>query len=236
MIRSIEANERRDLQVLSPTSLLHAPDLGELSGRSEEPSLAAWHRVPLWLPSRAVRGVTNRLGKAPAGCQSGCSAAGAGGLRQLPAGVRRAAWLSSIMRLRHGVTVEQAINALDEVIRRSNDPRTFGLHEVRSKLNQLLWTWVNASQGQFRAVFADTELEDLVLSRGYWHLATATIPSYPQELGRLIDDELVFQAGHPGVPGDRGGRLGEVANAWLRGHCGGSQAVAAESVFPIRMR
>lgn len=115
------------------------------------------------------------------------------------------------MRLRHGVTVEQAISALDEVIRRSNDPRTFGLHEVESKLNQYL-TWVNAPQVQFRAVFADTELEDLVLSRGYWHLATATIPSYPRELGRLIDDELIFQAGYPGVPGDRGGRLGEVAS------------------------
>jgi hypothetical protein len=41
------------------------------------------------------------------------------------------------MRLRHAVTVEEAIIAIDEVIGASADPRTFGLHEVESKLTLL---------------------------------------------------------------------------------------------------
>ena len=33
-----------------------------------------------------------------------------------------------------------------------------------------------------------------------------------RKLGRLVDEELLFQGGNPGVPGDPGGRLGEAAD------------------------
>ena len=60
-------------------------------------------------------------------------------------------------------------------------------------------------------MFSDTELEDSLLARAYWHVSMSSIPPSP-ELGRLVDEELIFQVGHPGVPGDRGGRLGEATD------------------------
>jgi rRNA-processing protein FCF1 len=116
------------------------------------------------------------------------------------------------MRLRHGATVEQAIQALDQVIQESLQPRNIAgqAHDLRVKLNSYL-NWVNGAQVRFRLVFADTELEDSLLARAYWNVSMSSIPPSP-ELGRLVDEELIFQAGNPGVPGDGGGRLGQAAD------------------------
>lgn len=114
------------------------------------------------------------------------------------------------MRLRHGVTVEQAIQEPDQIIRDSLQARNIGAPESPSvKLNSYL-NWVYAAQLRLRSVFADTELEDSLLARAYWHASMSSIPPSP-ELGRLVDEELLFQAGNPGVPGDLGGWLGEAA-------------------------
>jgi rRNA-processing protein FCF1 len=78
------------------------------------------------------------------------------------------------------------------------------------KLNSYL-NWVYDAQARLRSIFADGELEDSLLARAYWHVSMASIPPSP-ELGRLVDEELVFQAGHPGVAGVPGGRLGEAAD------------------------
>jgi hypothetical protein len=119
------------------------------------------------------------------------------------------------MRLRHGVTVEQAIQALGEIITESQQPRNIRQpSDLRIKLNSYL-NWIYGAQIRLRSIFADTELEDSLLARAYWHVSMASIPPSP-ELGRLVDEELIFQAGHPGVPGDRSGRLGEVMDQ-LRG-------------------
>jgi rRNA-processing protein FCF1 len=120
------------------------------------------------------------------------------------------------MRLRHGMTVEQAIQALAQIIQESLQPRNIATQppDLRVKLNSYL-NWVNSAQARLRSVFADTELEDLLLARAYWHVSMSSIPPSP-ELGRLVDEELIFQAGHPGVIGDGGGRLGDAADR-LRG-------------------
>jgi hypothetical protein len=107
------------------------------------------------------------------------------------------------MRLRHGLTVEQATGALGEIIRESFQPRNIGVPELRVKLNGYL-NWVYGAQLRLRSIFADSEVEDSLLARAYWHVAMSSIPPSP-ELGRLVDEELVFQAGNPGVPGDQGG-------------------------------
>ena len=114
------------------------------------------------------------------------------------------------MRLRHGVTVEQAVQGLGEIIRESQPPNVATPSDLRVKLNSYL-NWVYGAQARLRLLFADSELEDSLLARAYWHVSMASILPSP-ELGRLIDEELVFQAGHPGVPDDRGGRLGEAAD------------------------
>ncbi len=123
------------------------------------------------------------------------------------------------MRLRHGVTVEQAIQALGEIIQESLQPRDIGADvqgnvavraQVPVRLNGYL-NWVYGAQARLRCIFADTELEDSLLARAYWHVSMSSIPPSP-ELGRLVDEELIFQAGHPGLPGDHGGRLGEAAD------------------------
>jgi rRNA-processing protein FCF1 len=115
------------------------------------------------------------------------------------------------MRLRHGVTVERAIQTLGEIIQDSQQPRNIpGQQDLRIKLNAYL-NWVYGAQARLRPVFADTEIEDALLSRAYWHVSMASVPPSP-ELGRLVDEELVFQAGYPGIPGDSGGQLGEAAN------------------------
>ena len=114
------------------------------------------------------------------------------------------------MRLRHGVTVEQAIRALDEIVMESQQPRNVGQPaDLRVRLNSYL-NWVYGAQTRLRLIFTDTDLEDSLLARAYWHVSMSSIPPAP-ELGRLVDEELIFQAGHPGVPGDGGGRLGEAA-------------------------
>jgi rRNA-processing protein FCF1 len=114
------------------------------------------------------------------------------------------------MRLRHGATVGQAIQALDGIIQESLQTRNIGAQALNVKLNSYL-NWVYGAQTRLRSIFADTKLEDSLLSRAYWHVSMASIPPSP-ELGRLVDEELIFQAGHPGVIGDRGGRLGEAAD------------------------
>jgi hypothetical protein len=112
------------------------------------------------------------------------------------------------MRLRHGVTVEQALQELDQIIRDSLQTRNIGAPESpRVKLKSYL-NWVYGAQIRLRSVFANTELEDSLLARAYWHVSMSSIPPSP-ELGRLVDEELLFQAGNPGVPG---GRLGEAAD------------------------
>jgi hypothetical protein len=112
------------------------------------------------------------------------------------------------MHLRRGVTVEQAIQGLSEIIMESQQPRNIGQPaELRLKLNIYL-NWVYGAQTRLRLLFSDTELEDSLLARAYWHVSMSSVPPSP-ELGRLVGEELVFQAGNPGIPGDTGGRLGE---------------------------
>lgn len=84
---------------------------------------------------------------------------------------------------------------------------------------QAYLNWVSTTQQQLRTVFADTELEDSLLGRGYWHICALASQSSERLPNRLIGEELVFQVGHPGIHGDPGGRIGEVA-AGLRGLLG----------------
>lgn len=113
------------------------------------------------------------------------------------------------MRLRHGVTVEQAIQGLDTIIRDSLQPRNIAGSEPRVKLNSYL-NWIYGAQAHLHSIFADTDLEDSLLTRAYWHVSMTSVPPVP-ELGRLIDEELIFQAGHPSAGDNQDGRLGEAA-------------------------
>ena len=117
------------------------------------------------------------------------------------------------MRIRHGVTVDSAIKALDEIISRSQEPRNVMAEEPVLRLNSYL-SWVDTTQTQLRTVFADTEIEDSLLSRGYWHICNVT--DIPRTLSRLIKEELVSQAGHVNVFSDPHGRLGEAASRLRR--------------------
>jgi rRNA-processing protein FCF1 len=123
------------------------------------------------------------------------------------------------MRLRYGTTVEQAITALTTAV--SDSVRVAAtIADIESK-RQAYLNWVDATLQRLRVVFLDAELEDSLLGRGYWHICA--LPLYPGKgpsartasdllLSRLIDEELAFQVGHPGVPGDSGGRIGDAVS------------------------
>lgn len=117
------------------------------------------------------------------------------------------------MRVRHGHTIETAIAALDRIIDRSEQPRGASSGESLPQFNDYL-NWIDAAQVQLRVVFADREIEDCLLSRGYWHIVT-TLPA-DNYLSRMINEEMVFQAGNLGVPADSGGRLGEFSSRLKR--------------------
>jgi len=119
------------------------------------------------------------------------------------------------MRLRHGVTVEQAVKALEGRISDSQQASAHNASGAEVK-RQAYLNWVSTTQQHLRTIFADTELEDSLLGRGYWHICELSSQSSEKLLNRLIGEELVFQVGHPGIHGDPGGRIGEVA-AGLRG-------------------
>jgi len=116
------------------------------------------------------------------------------------------------MRLRHGVTIDQAIKVLAERISASQEASAHNAAGLEAKRNAYL-NWVSTTQQHLRTIFSDTELEDSLLGRGYWHICATTVPPLTiteRLLSRLIGEELVFQVGHPGIQGD-GGRLSEVA-------------------------
>lgn len=119
------------------------------------------------------------------------------------------------MRLRRGVTVEQAVKALEERIFDSQQASAQNASGPEVK-RQAYLNWVNTTQQHLRTIFADTDLEDSLLGRGYWHICGLSSQSSEKLLNRLIGEELVFQVGYPGIYGDSGGRIGEVA-ARLRG-------------------
>ena len=96
------------------------------------------------------------------------------------------------MHLRHGATVERAIQGLSEIITESQQPRNIG-QPAEPKPNTYL-NWVYSAQIRLRLLFSDTELEDSLLARAYWHVSMSSVPPSP-ELGRLVDEELVFQLG-----------------------------------------
>jgi rRNA-processing protein FCF1 len=112
------------------------------------------------------------------------------------------------MHLRRGVTFEQAIGALAQRISDSQQASASNASGAEVK-RQTYLNWVNTTQAHLRTVFSDTELEDTLLARGYWHICEMSSQSAEKLLNRLIGEELVFQVGHPGISGDPGGRLGE---------------------------
>jgi hypothetical protein len=120
------------------------------------------------------------------------------------------------MRLRFGVTVEQAVVTLTSAISDSSRVATSITHPEQKRDAYL--DWVDTTLQRLRTVFSDMELEDSLLGRGYWHICALPLQSgqgpgarTPSELilSRLINEELVFQAGHFGVPGDPQGRIGD---------------------------
>lgn len=119
------------------------------------------------------------------------------------------------MRLRRGVTVEQAVKALEGQISDSQQVSAQNASGAEVK-RQTYLNWVSTTQKHLRTIFADTELEDSLLGRGYWHICSLSSQSSEKLLNRLIGEELVFQVGYPGIHSDPGGRIGEVA-AGLRG-------------------
>ena len=111
------------------------------------------------------------------------------------------------MRLRHGVTAERAIRVLEERISASQGPINAASDDDLKR--NLYLNWVSDTEVQLQEIFSDAELEDPILGRGYWHICAA--PQSDEKLmNRLVREELRFQAGHPGINGDPGGRLGEV--------------------------
>lgn len=117
------------------------------------------------------------------------------------------------MQLRHGVTVDVAVKVLDDIISRSQDPYNEQFSTIDRKRTVYL-NWVSSAQAQLRSIFADSELELSMLERGYWHICNAVAASNP--LGRLINEEIEFQAGYANIHGDAGGRLGEARNRLVR--------------------
>lgn len=112
------------------------------------------------------------------------------------------------MRLHRGVTVEQAIGALAQRVSGSQQASASNASGAEVK-RQAYLNWVSTTQAHLRTVFSDTELEDTLLARGYWHICAMSSQSAEKLLSRLIGEELVFQVGYPNIPGDSGGRLGE---------------------------
>jgi rRNA-processing protein FCF1 len=111
------------------------------------------------------------------------------------------------MRLRHGVTAERAVTVLTDCITASQRPRAGQAMSADIKRHNYL-NWVYETQLQIRSIWSDGELEDALLGRGYWHICA--IPQADDRLmNRLVDEELIYQAGYPGIRGDPGGRLGE---------------------------
>jgi rRNA-processing protein FCF1 len=113
------------------------------------------------------------------------------------------------MRLRHGVTVELAIKILQERISDSQQASASNAAGAEVK-RQAYLNWINTTQVSLRMVFSDTEAEDTLLARAYWHICQMSSQSDERLLNRLIGEELVFQVGHPGIHGDPVGRLGAV--------------------------
>jgi rRNA-processing protein FCF1 len=118
------------------------------------------------------------------------------------------------MRLRHDVSVEHAIETLNQRITDSQQVTdTSGQEGARPAY----LTWIDTTQQHLRTIFADTELESSLLSRGYWPICglAGQFVQQVELLNRLIREELVFQVGHPGISDDLGGCLGQ-ASAHLR--------------------
>lgn len=111
------------------------------------------------------------------------------------------------MRLRHNVTAAEAVRALEACIQGSQQASAHGINDPDTR-RHLYLNWVNTSQQQLRAIFSDYELQDSLLSRGYWKICALSPEPLSHLLQRLINEELEFQVGHPG-DGPPTGRLGE---------------------------
>ena len=114
------------------------------------------------------------------------------------------------MQLRRGVTVRQAIQVLEERISDSQQASASNASGPEIK-RQVYLNWVDTTQKHLRTVFSDTDLEDSLLGRGYWHICGLSSESAERLLNRLIGEELIFQVGYPSINGDLGGRFGEAA-------------------------
>lgn len=112
------------------------------------------------------------------------------------------------MHLRHGVTAQRAIAVIDELISASQRPLV-GAAEDADLKRHLYLNWVAEAEVRLQEVFSDAGTEDPVLGRGYWHICSAPVAD-ARLMSRLVQEELRFQCGYPGIPVDRGGRLGEI--------------------------
>lgn len=112
------------------------------------------------------------------------------------------------MHLRHGVTALRAIAVIDELISASQRPLAGAVEDADLK-RHLYLNWVAEAEVRLQEVFSDAGTEDPVLGRGYWHICLASAAD-ARLMSRLVQEELRFQCGYPSIPGDPGGRLGEV--------------------------
>ena len=78
------------------------------------------------------------------------------------------------MHLRHGVTVEQAVTALNEAIMETVHV-TSSVVQAEHK-RQAYLNWADATLQRVRTMFSDSELESSLLGRGYWHICGLTLP------------------------------------------------------------